>query len=113
VFHPNHSCTQTIAPPQALRQLQLEGVLVLDVPAGSPAYKAGMTGISKDGFGRVVIGDVIVGIKGKPVRSERDLFDVLDSCRVGEKVQVEVLRKGEEKRTLNVALGERAPEPSD
>lgn len=32
----------TIAPPQALRQMGLEGVLVLDVPPGTPADKAGM-----------------------------------------------------------------------
>jgi S1-C subfamily serine protease len=34
----------SIAPPQTLRQLQLEGVLVLEVQPGSPAEKAGMKG---------------------------------------------------------------------
>ena len=34
----------TIAPPQTLRQLQLEGVLVLEVPQGTPAAKAGLQG---------------------------------------------------------------------
>jgi S1-C subfamily serine protease len=83
----------TIAPPQALRQLGLQGVLVLDVSPGSPAGKAGLVGISKDRFGRVVLGDVIVGIKGEPVRKEADLFDVLDHCKIGERVEVEVLRR--------------------
>ena len=32
----------TIAPAQVLRQMGLEGVLVLDVPPGTPAAKAGM-----------------------------------------------------------------------
>lgn len=32
----------TIAPPQALRQMGIQGVLVLDVPPGTPAAKAGM-----------------------------------------------------------------------
>ena len=31
-----------IAPPQALRQMGLQGVLVLEVPDGSPAAKAGL-----------------------------------------------------------------------
>ena len=34
----------TIAPPQTVRQLGLEGVLVLEVPPSSPAGKAGLKG---------------------------------------------------------------------
>ena len=34
----------SIAPPQTLRQLGLEGVLVLEVPQGTPAAKAGIQG---------------------------------------------------------------------
>jgi S1-C subfamily serine protease len=103
----------TIAPPQALRQLGLEGVLILDAPRGSPAAKAGLQGISKDNFGRIIIGDVIVGFNNKPVKSEGDLFEQLDKCKVGEKVTLDVLRQGQKKMTLSVVLGERAPEPSD
>jgi S1-C subfamily serine protease len=102
-----------LAPPQALRQQGQEGVLVLDVPLGSPAAKAGMQGISKDSFGRVVIGDVIVGFNGTVIRSEGDLFDVLDSCKVGDTVEVDVLRRGQNRVTLTVKLAERAPEPAE
>lgn len=103
----------TIAPPQALRQLGLQGVLVLDVSPQSPAGKAGILGISKDRFGRVVIGDVIVGINGKEVKREVDLFDILDDCKVGDKVVVTVLRNGTKKMTLQVILAERAPTMSE
>ena len=34
----------TIAPPQVLRQIGQEGVLILDVPTGTPADKAGLRG---------------------------------------------------------------------
>jgi S1-C subfamily serine protease len=34
----------TIAPPQTVRQIGLEGVLVLEVPPGTPAAKAGLRG---------------------------------------------------------------------
>ncbi len=54
----------SIAPPQALRQMHLEGVLVLDVPPGSPAARAGLMGVTRDSFGRISLGDVIVGMKG-------------------------------------------------
>lgn len=102
-----------LAPPQALRQLGLQGVLVLDVAPGTPAAKAGLEGIRRDGFGRILIGDVIVGMNGKAVRGENDLFDILDGCKVGEAVQIDVLRKGREKKVLTVILGERQPEPSE
>ena len=103
----------TIAPPQALRQLGLEGVLILDAPKGSPAAKAGLQGISKDNFGRIVIGDVIVGFNNTPIKSEGDLFDQLDKCQVGDKVKLDVLRQGQKKVSLTVTLGERVLEPSD
>ena len=41
----------TVAPPQTLRQLGEEGVLVLDVPAGTPAAKAGLKGTFRRGRG--------------------------------------------------------------
>lgn len=34
----------TIAPPQVLRQVGQEGVLILDVPVGTPASKADLRG---------------------------------------------------------------------
>ncbi|KAI7844815.1 hypothetical protein COHA_001694 [Chlorella ohadii] len=103
----------TIAPPQALRQMGLEGVLVMDVPPGTPADKAGMQGIVRDGFGRLVLGDVIVGMNGRPVKKEADLFDILDGCKVGDTVNVEVLRRGGQRKVLSVQLAERQPETTE
>ena len=34
----------TIAPPQTVRQLSIEGVLILEVPPNTPAAKAGLRG---------------------------------------------------------------------
>ncbi len=34
----------TIAPPQTVRQIGVEGVLVLEVPSGGPADRAGIKG---------------------------------------------------------------------
>ena len=103
----------TIAPPQALRQLQMEGVLILQVPPDSPAGQAGLQGISRDSYGRFLLGDVIVGINGKPVKKEGDLFDVLDSCKIGDKVTVDVLRRGTQKMSFDVVLKERTMTTSE
>ncbi|KAK9820272.1 hypothetical protein WJX72_008397 [[Myrmecia] bisecta] len=99
----------TIAPPQAVSQLGLEGVLVLDVPEGSPASKAGFKGTFRDGGGRLVLGDIITGIDGRPVKVQKDLFEILDDCKVGQKIEVDVLREGRQ-RKVPVTLGERSAE---
>lgn len=36
--------------------------------------------------------------------------DILDGCKVGDKVTVDVLRHGDQRKTLTVKLGERIPE---
>ena len=98
-----------LAPPQLARQLGFEGVLVLDVPPGSPASKAGIRGTYRDmDSGSLVLGDVIVGIDGKPVRGLTDLFDRLDEKKVGDRVRLDLLRDGgQTKSSVEVELGER------
>lgn len=98
----------SLGPSQALRQFGLQGVMVLDVPNGSPAAQAGLQGVSRDAFGRVRLGDIIVGFDGKQVNDEGDLFDALDTSHVGQKVTLDVLREGTRKATVSVVLGERA-----
>jgi S1-C subfamily serine protease len=83
----------TIAPPQALRQLGIEGVLIYDAPEGGPAARAGLRATVRDPqTGAVRLGDVIVAIDGAPVRNFGDLYRALDDRRVGDEVEVEVLR---------------------
>eukprot|EP00803_Ostreobium_quekettii_P005014 evm.model.scf_4818.1 EVM.evm.TU.scf_4818.1 scf_4818:151-3522(+) len=102
----------SIAPPTLAKQLGLEGVVVLEVTPGSGAEKAGMQASSYDRLsGRLRLGDVIVGIDGRPVRNYRDLYDILDDKRVGQTVQVDVLRNEGTIETLALKLGGRAAMP--
>lgn len=64
------------------------GVLVLDVPNGSPASKAGLLGSYRRDDGRVVLGDVITGINNDEVDSDLDLFRAIDKYAPGEKITV-------------------------
>eukprot|EP00884_Botryococcus_braunii_P003646 jgi/Botrbrau1/13282/Bobra.27_2s0005.3 len=96
----------TIAPPQTLRQQQMEGVLVLEVQPGSPAEKAGLKGTFRNEIGGVELGDVIVGLQGKPIKLQKDLFAILDECRPGDKVKVQVVRDGKP-QTIDIILGGR------
>ena len=51
-------------------------------PASSPLAPALLRqGITRDNYGRMTIGDVIVGMNGKPVRTEADLFGGCLACR--------------------------------
>ena len=47
----------------------------------------------RDELGRVVLGDVITAIDGKEIKLQRDLFEILDERRPGDKIKLEVLRK--------------------
>lgn len=75
------------------RALGIErGVLVLDVPPGSPAAVAGIRGTSRSTRGFLDLGDVILAIDDKPINDERDLFKVLETYTPGVAIRVKVLR---------------------
>ncbi|GIL66100.1 hypothetical protein Vafri_19704 [Volvox africanus] len=96
----------TMAPAQVIERVGLEGVLVLEVPPGSPAHAAGLRPTHRDIFGDLVLGDVVVGLDGKAVRSSADVYDILDDHRVGDRVKLDVVRDGKQ-TSLTVTLGER------
>ncbi|GLI58682.1 hypothetical protein VaNZ11_000425, partial [Volvox africanus] len=107
----------TLAPPQVLKQLGQPGVLILEVPRGSPAEKAGLKPTTRDRFsGALVLGDIVTAIDGRPVKNYSDLVDILDDKRVGDTVKVDILRSQTDnlfasgaarKMTIRVTLGER------
>ena len=74
-----------------MEKLGVRGVLVLRVTPGSAAEASGMKGARIDEEG-ITPGDIIVAIGGNPVDSVAKLLGLLDDHRVGEAVQVEVLR---------------------
>ncbi len=55
-----------LASPELAKALGIEGLLVMDVPAGSTAEAAGVRGTYKDKeTGTLVLGDVIVAVDDK------------------------------------------------
>mmetsp|Transcript_16164 Transcript_16164/g.39163 ORF Transcript_16164/g.39163 Transcript_16164/m.39163 type:complete len:324 (+) Transcript_16164:679-1650(+) len=67
------------------------GVLVLNVPPGSPAAEAGLQGTTRSREG-IELGDIIVGVGSEPIGDEADLFDALEKYKPGDTVKVSVLR---------------------
>ncbi|GAB4817140.1 hypothetical protein N2152v2_004186 [Parachlorella kessleri] len=93
----------SFAPDQSVEQLGLSGVLVLDARNGGPADKAGVRGTTRDEYGRLVLGDIILSVDGSKIKSGSDLYRVLDKKRVGDTLDVEILR-GDEKVHLGITL---------
>jgi S1-C subfamily serine protease len=85
-------------PEQARRDLgreQNHGLLVLWLEEDGPAAKGGL-----------IVGDILVAVKGQAVSDPDDLFAALGSDTVGQAIPIEVLRGGRPE-TVHVTVGER------
>ena len=83
----------------------LEGVVVLDVEPGSPASAAGLRAARQEASGRLVPGDIIIGIDDRDVATSADLHDALESQAPGANITIRVLRDGKPME-LGAALAE-------
>ncbi|KAF0890400.1 hypothetical protein E2562_002785 [Oryza meyeriana var. granulata] len=81
------------APDPIAYQLNVRsGALILQVPGGSTAAKAGLVPTSRGFAGNIVLGDIIVAVDGKPIKGKSDLLRVLDGYGVGHKVSLTIRR---------------------
>jgi S1-C subfamily serine protease len=81
----------------------IKGVVILNVPRGSPAAAAGLKGVVATRDGSIIPGDIITSIEGKPVDSVSKLAARLDDFRVGDKITLTVMRDGKS-REVRVIL---------
>ena len=77
-------------------------VFILSVEPGSAAERVGLVGVQRTRRG-ILPGDVIVALNSRPVSRLGDLLARLDDFQVGQKVQLTLLRAGEE-RNVSVEL---------
>lgn len=80
---------------QALKREQASGLLLVSVERKSPAEA-----------GKLIVGDILVGINGQPVPDHDALFAHLTGEAVGKSLPMQVLRGGELK-TITVEIGAR------
>jgi S1-C subfamily serine protease len=80
---------------QALGRAQQVGLLLVGIEETGPAEQGGL-----------LVGDILVGLGGKPVMDPDDLLTHLASSIVGQEIPVEVLR-GEQVKLIAVTIGER------
>lgn len=75
-----------------LKEIGIEGVLVLRVEAGSAAERAGLRGTKRLSGGRIALGDVIQAVEGKAVDSVDELIDHLERYQIGDRVRLDIFR---------------------
>lgn len=72
--------------------LGVSGLIIQDVVPGSPAERAGLQGTQRDATGRIILGDIIIAINGKRVRSYDDYYNLLEKIKLGETIRVDYIR---------------------
>ena len=75
--------------------------MIVDVAPRSAAAKAGIQPTQRDTTGRVRLGDIITAVDGKKIESPNDLFLALEKYKVGDSVNVTILRND---RTLQLRI---------
>jgi len=94
-----------LAPERALARMGIEGVLVMNVYEKSGAEKAGIQPTYRDRFGKIILGDIIIGIDNSSIKSRNDLRLILENYKPNDEVKISVLRENE-KVELELVLDE-------
>jgi S1-C subfamily serine protease len=93
----------SLVPDATARRWGITGVIIGKVGRGSSADRAGLRGVRETGAGRIELGDVIVGVEGKPVETMDDFMDLMEKYKVGDRVKVDVMRNNK-RLTVDVTL---------
>ncbi|MDH3600828.1 MAG: trypsin-like peptidase domain-containing protein [Candidatus Tectomicrobia bacterium] len=80
------------------QRLNLPGVLIMQNEPGSAAETAGLRDTRWDAQGRLILGDIIVGLASTPVRTVDELRNALETHQVGDTVQIDIIRDKQRKR---------------
>jgi S1-C subfamily serine protease len=81
-----------IAPPHMSQKFGVQGVLVVGVKPGGACAKAGVKGTVRDDQGQLHLGDFIVAVDGRVIKTSQDIINMLDKKSVGEAVELTLAR---------------------
>ena len=94
-----------LVPDNYARSWGVEGVVIQEAVRNGAAARAGLRGVVVDRFGNVQLGDIIVGIDGKPIRNYNDMYQALEQRRAGDRVKVRT-RRDDRERDVDIELQE-------
>ncbi len=85
---------QPVEPKVAARYGVKQGILIADILANTPAVKAGLRKTHRGPLGKIILGDVIVGLNGHDIKNYDALYNILTGVKIGEQVTLTVVRDG-------------------
>jgi 2-alkenal reductase len=74
-------------------RLDVDGVVVGEVRPDSPAAEAGLEGVDPRSG---TLGDIILAVNGKPVRTAAELVGALEEAGIGNQAELTIARNGQE-----------------
>jgi S1-C subfamily serine protease len=86
-----------------VQRYRIEGLPVVHVYPGLPAHQAGLQGARRTSRREVALGDIIVEVEGRQIRSHDDYFSALEQHEPGDTVTIKT-RNGDDQRTYQVTL---------
>ena len=91
------------APDSWVKSYGLKGIPIVRVTPGLPADQAGLKGMRRTFRGRLVLGDIIIGVNGESVLNSDDLLTAFEAFKPGDQVEITVLRE-DDVETVQVRL---------
>jgi len=82
----------TLLPDKYADALGINGIIIADIIPNSSVDKIGLVGTQRDKYNRPIIGDIIIGLENKEIKKAVDLYKILDSLKIGDIVELKVLR---------------------
>ena len=84
----------SLANKKLTRDLEINGVLIINVQPGSAAQKAGLKG-TRQVQGGFILGDIIVAVNGQKIRDYNELRDEVEKYEVGATILLTIMRDNE------------------
>ncbi len=92
-----------LASNQFTQRYRIDGALVVNILKGGAAEKAGLFPTQRDRYGSIILGDIIIGVDDEKIASRNDLILKLEEYKVGDTINLKILREEEEK-TVSLTL---------
>lgn len=93
-----------LLPTQYAEKWEIDGAMILALVPNGGAANAGLKALEQTRNGEIIFGDIITKIDDKDVKSNDDLFLILEKYAPGDKVKVTYVRD-DKKKTTDVVLG--------
>ncbi len=81
-----------------------QGLVFYRVAPDGAAARAGVRGLTQDSRGYYTLGDILLGINGKAIKSNTDYFQTMEQLAPGETVTLNILRE-DRKLDVSATLG--------